>query len=218
MGTKIENNIEEQKRWNDLSMWTDGGHEWSEGFGGTDKMWKNFLFPRLKPYLYIDKKMIETILEIAPGQGRVTDYLLHFATKKISIVDMNENLIDVCKEKFKNYSNIEYYTNDGLSLDFIEDDSIDLVFSWDSFVHMHQEVVENYIKQIATKLKKGGVGFIHHSNLGGGDDLSFNNVCGRANNSPQLFAENCEKYGLEIINQEYVTWNDVFDVISIFKK
>ena len=48
----------------------------------------------------------------------------------------------------------------------IPDASVDFVFSFDSFVHPDRDVVEVYLRQLGTKLKIGGKGFIHHSNFG----------------------------------------------------
>jgi hypothetical protein len=48
----------------------------------------------------------------------------------------------------------------------IPDSSVDFVFSFDSFVHPDRDVVEAYLRQLGTKLKIGGKGFIHHSNFG----------------------------------------------------
>jgi hypothetical protein len=56
--------------------------------------------------------------------------------------------------------------NDGRSLDMIEDESIDFVFSFDSLVHADSGTVRSYMLQIARKLRFSGTGFIHHSNLG----------------------------------------------------
>ena len=56
--------------------------------------------------------------------------------------------------------------NDGRSLSMIPDASVDFVFSFDSFVHPDRDVVEEYLRQLGTKLKIGGKGFIHHSNFG----------------------------------------------------
>lgn len=56
--------------------------------------------------------------------------------------------------------------NDGRSLDAVVDGSVDFVFSFDSLVHLEVEVIESYLKQLASKLTPNGVGFIHHSNMG----------------------------------------------------
>jgi hypothetical protein len=48
----------------------------------------------------------------------------------------------------------------------IPDDSVDLVFSFDSLVHAEADVMQAYLWQIARKLGPEGIGFLHHSNLG----------------------------------------------------
>ena len=63
-------------------------------------------------------------------------------------------------------SHVRCSLNDGRSLSMIPDSSVDFVFSFDSFVHPDREIVEGYLRQLGTKLKIGGKGFIHHSNFG----------------------------------------------------
>lgn len=60
---------------------------------------------------------------------------------------------------------VEFHLNDGTSLAMIEDDSIDVVLSWDSLIHVEDDVLSGYLTQLATRLRPGGVGFFHHSNL-----------------------------------------------------
>ena len=48
----------------------------------------------------------------------------------------------------------------------IPNESVDFAFSFDSLVHVEADVLEAYLQQLAFKLTKDGVGFIHHSNLG----------------------------------------------------
>jgi len=209
---QIHKNIEEQKYWDRLEVWKDDGDEWSETFGGTDKLWNDVIYPKISSYLKGD------ILEIAPGYGRMSDKLLDYSSK-LYLVDMNKKCIDRCRERFKDKDNISYFVNDGLSLEAIDDNSIDFVFSWDSFVHMQKFVIENYLAEISKKLKQGEVGAIHHSYLMGGDDeFSFQNKQGRSNFTPELFKLMCSKYNLEIIEQEVFQFNEIYDVFSIFKK
>ena len=82
------------------------------------------------------------------------------------VVDMSDKCIDACKRRFRGLDHVRYHVNDGRSLDAIEDGSIDFVFSFDSLVHAEADVVEAYLAQLERKLRPGGVGFIHHSNLG----------------------------------------------------
>jgi hypothetical protein len=107
----------------------------------------------------------DTILEIAPGHGRWTQFLKGLCTKLI-LVDLSPTCIEACKVRFSSERHIVYHTNDGNSLEMVPDRSVDFVFSFDSLVHAEADVMRGYLEQISTKLRDGGGGFIHHSNLG----------------------------------------------------
>lgn len=208
-------NIEEQRLWGREDNWSADGHEWSKSFGTTEKLWNDHIFDYIKEFR--GKK----ILEIAPGYGRITQFLSILAQELI-VIDLNELCIQKTREKLGHHV-LAYLVNDGKSLPKVRDNSQDLVFSWDSFVHMHANVTEEYIKEIFRVLKPGGQSFIHHSWLYGGSDSSTQNIAGRANMSPEQFKELVEKYGMEIISQTPISfesvsnWNGT-DCISIFRK
>lgn len=203
-------NIEEQKHWNDPDAWINEGHEWSGPFGTTEKLWNDHIFDSVKQFRG------KNILEIAPGFGRITQFLSILADKLI-VVDLNPLCIEKTKEKLGDHI-YEYFVNDGKSLSDIKDSSQDLVFSYDSFVHMHANVIEEYIKEISRVLVLGGYGFIHHSWFTGGEDMSFKNIAGRSNMSPDLFAQMVESNGMKIISQSGIEFFKTTDIISIFKK
>jgi SAM-dependent methyltransferase len=169
-------NIEEQRLWNDEQIWSMDGHEWSKSFGTTENLWNNHIFDTIKEFR--GKK----ILEIAPGFGRITQFLSILAGELI-VVDLNPLCIEKTKQKLGNHV-LAYLVNDGKSIPKVRDNSQDLVFSYDSFVHMHANVTEEYIKEIYRVLKPGGQAFIHHSWLYGGSEYSFENSGGRSNMSP----------------------------------
>jgi ubiquinone/menaquinone biosynthesis C-methylase UbiE len=208
-------NIEEQRLWNLNSNWSIDGHEWSKSFGTTENLWNNEIFDKIKEFR--GKK----ILEIAPGFGRITQFLSILAGELI-VVDLNPLCIEKTREKLKNHV-LAYFVNDGKSIPKVRDNSQDLVFSFDSFVHMHANVTEEYVKEIYRVLKPGGQAFIHHSWLYGGAEESTNNVAGRANMSPEQFKEIVNRYGMEIVSQDVIqfeplnSWNGT-DCISMFRK
>jgi ubiquinone/menaquinone biosynthesis C-methylase UbiE len=208
-------NIEEQRSWNNENWWVMDGHEWSKSFGTTENLWNNEIFEKIKEFR--GKK----ILEIAPGFGRITQFLSILAGELI-VVDLNPRCIEKTREKLKNHV-LAYFVNDGKSIPKVRDNSQDLVFSFDSFVHMHANVTEEYIKEIHRVLKPGGHSFIHHSWYYGGEDNSFSNIAGRANMTPEQFKELVNLYGMEIISQDVIQfeplglWNGT-DCISVFKK
>lgn len=203
-------NIEEQRRWNDVDMWTNGGHEWSGPFGTTEKLWNEHLFETIKPFR--GKK----ILEIAPGFGRITQFLSILAGELV-VVDLNANCIEATRSKLGNHVS-EYFVNDGKSLSDIKDNSQDLVFSYDSFVHMHANVIEEYIKESSRVLVSGGCGLIHHSWFLGGEETSFDNIAGRSNMTPEIFKDMVESNGMEIISQNPIQFFKTTDIISFYRK
>ena len=208
-------NIEEQRFWNNDNIWTDGGHEWSNSFGTTENLWNKEIFDSIKEFR--GKK----ILEIAPGFGRITQFLSILASELI-VIDLNPLCIEKTKEKLGHHV-LAYFTNDGKTLTGVRDNSQDLVFSFDSFVHMHANVTEEYVKEIFRVLKPGGQAFIHHSWLYGGSENSFNNSAGRANMSPEQFKGFVENNNMRIISQTPIRFKplhgwDGTDSITIFEK
>ena len=212
---EVFKNIDEQRQWNDESMWSEGGHEWSKSFGTTENLWNKHIFDDVKEYR--GKK----ILEIAPGYGRMTQFLSILASELL-VVDLNENCIKKTKEKLGHHV-LGYFVNNGNNLPHIRDNSQDLVFSFDSFVHIHKNVIDDYIGEIYRVLKPGGKSYIHHSWLMGGQDNSFLNFAGRASMTPDIFKDLVEKHNMKIVEQKTIKFEplgewDGTDSITIFQK
>jgi SAM-dependent methyltransferase len=143
---------------NDSWDWSTAGEEWSTWWGGTPALWFGALLPRVHGFLPAG-----TVLEIAPGFGRWTQYLKDLADD-LFVVDLAEKCIEACRTRFADAGNISFHVNDGRSLAMVRDESIDFAFSWDSLVHADADVLEAYLAQMAKKLTPNGVGFFHHSN------------------------------------------------------
>jgi len=219
--------IEDQyDTWNNSYNWVDEGHQWSEFFGGTRSLWTNVIFPKIKDHLKGD------VLEIAPGYGRITTFLVE-ESDSLEVVDLVGKCIEKCKQKFGD--RIKYHINDGKSLDMIKNNSKDFVFSWDSFVHIDEKTINNYITGIYNVLKPGGYAFIHHSCFHGGNEDPRKNKAGRSNMLPDLFKKLVEQNNLQIVKQETLKTReqgesftsdgcreqhvyDLHDTISLFKK
>jgi SAM-dependent methyltransferase len=214
--------------------WSHQGDEWSAWWGGTPALWYGALLPRIHGFVPTG-----TILEIAPGYGRWTQYLKDLAGQLV-IVDLTERCIEACKQRFAASSNIEYHVNDGRSLDMVEDGSVDFAFSFDSLVHVESDVLGAYIEQLGRKLKPDGVGFIHHSNIGAYGALTrlarrmpgptvgplvrrgalINIVAWRAESvTADSVAAQCERAGLSCVGQEKINWEHgryLIDTLSVF--
>jgi len=146
------------KLWDKDYKWNKKGEEWSETWGGSSIQWNAFLYPRLQGFL-----PSQHILEIGCGFGKWTNFLKQHCTK-LTAVDLSEKCISYCKEHFGN--DASFHKSDGLHLEMIEDNSMDLIFSFDSLVHADSDVITSYLHQFPRILKKEGIAFIHHSNLG----------------------------------------------------
>lgn len=118
----------------------------------------------------------------------------------------------------------------------IPDTSVDLVFSFDSLVHVKRDVIEAYLRELGKKLKVGGKGFFHHSNFGEYAN-SFRERLPKGITKPlikmnlldwahhrsadmtaELFRKLCARGGLNCISQELVNWRGrrLIDCLSTF--
>jgi SAM-dependent methyltransferase len=200
--------IENRTRWSE-HPWTREGHEWSPGqtAAGGEMLWWRSLLPRIASHL-----PAERILEIGPGFGRWTRHLL-LLSEHLTAIDVTERCIEHCRERFEDSGKFDGWTNDGESLEMVPDASVDFVFSFDSLVHAEASVLQGYLQQLAHKLKPGGTGFIHHSNLGSfaRDGGSMPRWLVRRNwraesMSARLFREYCAEAGLVCTSQEVINW------------
>jgi SAM-dependent methyltransferase len=103
-------------------------------------------------------------LEIAPGFGRWTEFLLRYCNS-YSGVDLSDRCVNNCRQRFAGRPNTEFFLNDGKSLAAVAARRFDLVFSFDSLVHADLDAMAQYVPQIIELLTPGGVAFLHHSNM-----------------------------------------------------
>jgi 2-polyprenyl-3-methyl-5-hydroxy-6-metoxy-1,4-benzoquinol methylase len=193
---------ENLRLWNRKYDWSAGGAEWSSLWGGVEAQWYWVLYPRIHRFV-----PASSILEIAPGFGRWTQYLKNLCGS-LTVVDVSGRCIDACKERFTDASHIRYHINDGMSLSMVEDESIDFVFSFDSLVHVEQDVIDAYVKQLATKLTANGAVFMHHSNLAAVEGKVQHAHWRARSVSAQTVRASAEEAGLHCFAQEIVNFGD----------
>lgn len=202
-----------KRYWDGEYNWTGRGEEWSEGWGGSEAQWFGSLYPRLHRFLPVGN-----LLEIAPGFGRWTRYLLEYVQDRYAGVDLSQECVEYCKERFSACKNSAFLVNDGLSLDSVEDGLFDLVFSFDSLVHANLDVHQTYIPQILRKLTRNGVAFIHHSNWARSDSTRVNVHCRAEDVSAAAYAEIVKHSGGHVMLQECLNWGTVekIDAFTVF--
>ncbi len=218
-------------RWDQRYHWNDGGDIWSKAWGSVEMHWHATLLPRIHRYV-----PAESMLEIAPGYGRWTAFLKDLCSR-LSLVDLSPKCIEACRKRFGESDDIAYHVNDGRSLEMIDDDSIDFAFSFDSLVHVELEVLESYLRELCSKLRKDGVGMFHHSNAG--EYARYFKVLKRVplpkswlrligigtrrharalSVTAEGFDALCRAAGLRCLSQEIINWHGplLLDCISIF--
>ena len=181
--------------WDGAYDWKDHGNEWSTPWGGSEALFFATLMPRLAGVL-----PAEEVLEIAPGHGRCTDILLRFC-RLYRGVDLSEQCVAFCRDRFRDRPGAEFFVNNGRSLAAVAGQRFDLVFSFDSLVHADQDAIGEYVPQVIELLKPGGIAFLHHSNLAAYPDVKEWQHRS-ANVSAELVASLVERHGGRVMIQE----------------
>ena len=230
-----------QHMWGADYSWSEQGSEWSEAWGGVEAQWSATISPRICRFLPVPR-----VLEIAPGHGRWTTYLLRSCEAYIG-VDLAEACVKACEDRFSGARNAKFAVNDGKSLAMIPDASIDFAFSFDSLVHAEADVIESYITELSRVLAPNGIAFIHHSNLGSLlSSLFISRLLGKGvrkvpfaleplrragivdwahvrakSMTAERFADACYMAGLACVGQEIISWGDgrkLIDCLSLLAR
>ena len=91
-----------------------------------------------------------TIVEIGPGGGRWTRYML--GAQRIYAVDYHQELLDELQKNLGR-RNITFVKNNGDDFPGVPDRSVDLVFSFGCFVHLDTDIIARYLDNIRRLLK-----------------------------------------------------------------
>lgn len=207
------------KTWGETYNWGQEGEEWSSAWGNSETQWFSTLLPRLHRFL-----PCENVLEIAPGFGRWTKFLLPLTIGRYVGVDISESCIAHCNEKFKS-DKASFFQNDGFSLKQAYGRKYDLIFSFDSLVHADINVLKAYIEQALELLASDGVCFIHHSNFGQIRPLGIEKDnhpgythCRDQSSTASEVKEYIAQMGGKVLIQELVNWgcDSLIDCFTVF--
>ncbi|HEY1503104.1 MAG TPA: class I SAM-dependent methyltransferase [Stellaceae bacterium] len=188
--------VAENKYWNTYA-WPLDGDEWSDqaaACGAPYAVWKQSLVDAfIAPHIDANA----AVLEIAPGHGRWTPYLAMTARRYIG-VDMNSSCIAYCRKRFTRFSNAAFYSNDGRSLPMVFRESINYIWSFDSFVHIDRATTDRYMAAFARILVHGGRACIHHP---GHPDATQRTRAWRSDVTTESFAALATRHGLHLLAQ-----------------
>jgi cyclopropane fatty-acyl-phospholipid synthase-like methyltransferase len=121
------------------------------------------------PLLEVRRRFIEpylvpgsTVLEIGSGGGRWTQYLR--SAGRLIVVEFNPESFNCLRRRFPDLRFTPYQTS-GYEMDGVETASVDLVFTFDVFVHLEAEGIKAYLLEIERVLKPGGVAVVHYGDI-----------------------------------------------------
>jgi SAM-dependent methyltransferase len=148
--------------YNDPRTWNRCGDTWTfhaENCNQPYDTWKRsvvdtFLDPYLGPNI--------DALEVGPGYGRWSEFMVG-QTRTLKLVDISVICIDACRERFgDDLPDDSFIVSDGRTLP-VPDESLDLVWSFGTFVHVDEPDVAAYLSECGRVLRPGGRFVIHHA-------------------------------------------------------
>lgn len=141
-------------------------------------------------------------VEIGPGGGRWTRYLLGF--RKLYVVDYHRELLREVEKNFRR-PNLMFIQNNGCDFPEIPDASIAFVFSFGCFVHLDRNLIEQYLANLSRILKPGGNVVIHYSDK---TKIMAQMNPGFADNTPAQMRDMIRAAGFRILEEDLTTmWN-----------
>lgn len=111
----------------------------------------------LLPFVHPRQKAVE----IGPGGGRWTRYLLGFET--VFAIDHHSEVLAELRRNFRRATNLETVCNSGTDFPGLARGSVDYVFSFGTFVHFDFDVIESYFRSLQAIVKPGANIIIQYS-------------------------------------------------------
>jgi SAM-dependent methyltransferase len=146
---------------------------------------------------YVDPA--QTAVEIGPGGGRWTRYLLGF--RKLYVVDFHAEMLAELKSNYHE-PNMTFVKNNGSDFPGIDKHSIDFVFSFDAFVHFDLPLIERYLANIKDIVKPGANIVIHYSDQ---TKIMAQVNRGFSDNTPEKMRQLIVGAGFKILEEDLTT-------------
>ncbi len=146
----------------------------------------------LLPYVHPDK----VGLEIGPGGGRWTRYMLPFRT--LYAVDFYPELLAELRKNFPQ-PNIVEILNHGSDFPNVPPASVDFVFSFGTFVHIDGDIVRSYLDNLRAAIRPTGQIVLQYPDKT--KEIARNNP-GFADNDPPRMRAMIEGAGYRIVEED----------------
>jgi ubiquinone/menaquinone biosynthesis C-methylase UbiE len=190
--------------WNTYD-WSKLGEEWTRSDSWKEQVIREWV----NPYFPVGGSFVE----IGPGGGRWSEVLRQRAGRLL-LVDVAEAPISICRQRFQDCSNIDYFVGDGKTIN-AESASVDAVWSYECFVHITPLDIKGYLRELKRILRPGGHALLHHAGppLPGQVDRRG----WRSDMTDRLMRVFAEELGLEIVEQTRKLVNPG-DVLTILRQ
>ena len=116
-------------------------------------------YNKIKDELLIKEIKNKCVLEIGCLNGNWSKYLIKYSKKAI-LCDLSKDLVPIIEDNFGKDTFIFYETK-GYELDGLGSDSVDFIFSMDTFVRVNKNYLKKYFKEFRRVLKTNGKMLLH---------------------------------------------------------
>ena len=134
-------------------------------------------------------------LEIGPGGGRWTRYLLSF--RKVYAVDYHQLLLDELQLNFK-VPHLIPVKNNGSDFPGVTPESVDFIFSFGTFVHLDLDIIIAYLESMKDIIKPDGNIVIQYSDK---TKKIARDTTGFSENTPEIMRAEVEKAGFVVLDE-----------------
>jgi SAM-dependent methyltransferase len=163
---------------------------------------EQYVLPRVNP--------AHVALEIGPGGGRWTRYLLGFKT--LYVVDFYPELLKELRRYF-NRPNMRFVKNSGSDFPSVPDQSVDFIFSFGCFVHLELPIIQSYVENMKRVLRPGGNVLVQYSDS---NKIMSRDNEGFSDNSPEKMRKIIIDSGFHICMEDTTSmWNSSIIQFSV---
>jgi ubiquinone/menaquinone biosynthesis C-methylase UbiE len=196
---------DENRRLWDTYDWSSLGEEWTPSDEWKRSVVRELIEPHVRPGA--------TVVEIGPGGGRWTEVLRSLASR-LYLVDVSEMPLNLCRERFRDHNNVEYLLSDGRSVP-VPASAIDVIWSFDCFVHINPLDIREYFREFSRTLRPGGLAVIHHA--GPPQPGKPLRAGMRSDMTDRMAVEFARNTGLDVVSQSTRLVNPG-DVLTVLRK
>lgn len=145
------------------------GLERHQGEGGAygDLLWGHpDVHPWLGPVRDLARELSpegSVVVEIGAGGGRWSRYLWERAAKVILVDGTKASESAIRRDCLPPEGRVEYVVSPTGDLEGVPTSSVDAVFSFDTFVHFHDQLFARYVQEVGRVLKPGGKFALHYA-------------------------------------------------------